>query len=578
MAAYPRFQDLKKAARKRSAKSDFTWALLADTAPQFLATALEGTLALQGFQGKVWTADIGQIEASLVHNQSAMWAQSPQVIVIYQDDSCWRQRFYQSQDRTHFAEGEINKLRHWAQQAAAHQAQVIYLIPRAIDDRVFGHFGLSIPESLPYQQKYFQGQLLEMARDFPSWNLVDWDNIASDGGYRHSRSQAMAIQADLQMDLELLPELAHNLVKVGLAQKGQFHKCLILDLDHTLWGGVVGDDGWEKLELGELGIGRAYTQLQYWFRELKRRGVILAMASKNNEATAREAFEKHPDMLLRWVDFAVRQVNWENKVKNIQRIQQVLQISFDSMVFVDDNPFERAMVAEQLPEVTVPELPEDPAEYLPYLQRLNLFETASYSRQDHQRTEQYQIEAARQEQREWYEDESDFLASLQMKASAEGLTAYNLPRAAQLSQRSNQFNLRTIRYTEEELRHWNDKEGREVINFYLRDRFGKHGLIAVVFWEQLEDSATWYMTNWLMSCRVLKRGMEAFTLNHLMRILRQRGGQYLRAEYLPTAKNGLVQDLLPSMGFQALDNNQWELSTKDFLPLSTTIQYDKDHE
>lgn len=578
MAIYPRFQDLKKAARKFSASPGFTWALLADTAPQFLATALEGTLALQGIEGRVWTADIGQIEASLSHSQSAMWEQSPQVVVIYQDDTCWRERFYNARDRTHFAEGEINKLRQWARQAAAHQVQVIYLIPRAIDDRVFGHYGLAVAESLTYQQKYFQGQLLEIAREFPDWKLVDWDNMASTVGYLNSRSQAMAIQADLQMDLELLPELAHTLVKVAMVQKGHFHKCLILDLDHTLWGGVVGDDGWEQLELGELGIGRAYSQLQYWFRELKRRGIILALASKNNEATAREAFEKHPDMLLEWEDFAVRQVNWDNKVKNIQRIQQVLNIAYDSMVFVDDNPFERAMVAEQLPEVTVPELPEDPAEYLSHLQRLDLFETASYSSLDHQRTEQYQREAARLQQRELYEDETDFLDSLDMRAYAEGLTAYNRPRAAQLSQRSNQFNLRTIRFSEEELRQWDEKEGQEVLNFYLRDRFGKHGLIAVVFWERMEDRQAWFITNWIMSCRVLKRGMEAFTLNYLMRVLQQGRGGHLRAEYLPTAKNALVQDLLPSLGFQPLKNNQWELSAQDFTPLGTTIQYDTDHE
>jgi FkbH-like protein len=234
---------------------------------------------------------------------------------------------------------------------------------------------------------------------------------------------------------------------------GKFKKCVVLDLDNTVWGGIIGDDGLENIQVGSLGIGKAFTEFQYWVKKLKNRGVIVAVCSKNTESVAKEPFEKHPDMVLKLDDIAVFIANWENKVDNIRKIQQILNIGFDSMVFLDDNPFERNMVRENIPGLLVPELPEDPAEYLEYLYTLDLFETVSYTDNDAERTRQYQIEAQRITLFEKFTNEDDFLESLNMVSVVESFSKFNIPRVAQLSQRSNQFNLRTIRYTEADLEH-----------------------------------------------------------------------------------------------------------------------------
>jgi FkbH-like protein len=281
---------------------------------------------------------------------------------------------------------------------------------------------------------------------------------------------------------------------------------------------VIGDDGLEGIQLGHgLGIGKAFTEFQMWVKKLKQRGIILCVASKNNEDTAKEPFLHHPDMILRLDDIAVFQANWETKVDNIRTIQRILNIGFDSMVFLDDNPFERSMVRDNIPGITVPELPEDPGLYLEYLYSLNLFETASYSQADKDRTKQYQVEAQRVSLAKTFHNEADFLKSLAMVSTVEGFTRFNTPRVAQLSQRSNQFNLRTVRYTEEDIARLAADPTVIDLSFTLEDKFGDNGLIAVIIMRP-QDADTLFVDTWFMSCRVLKRGMENFTLNTMVRV------------------------------------------------------------
>ena len=220
------------------------------------------------------------------------------------------------------------------------------------------------------------------------------------------------VSTEMVLSVDAVPYVAGRVMDIICACKGQFKKCLILDLDNTLWGGVIGDDGLEGIQLGHgLGIGKAFTEFQMWVKKLRQRGIIICIASKNDEDKAKEPFQKHPDMVLTLDDIAVFKANWETKVDNIRTIQSILNISFDSMVFLDDNPFERNMVRENIPGITVPELPEDPAEYLEYLYSLNLFETANYSSEDKDRTKQYQVEAKRVSLKKAFGSEADFLRS-----------------------------------------------------------------------------------------------------------------------------------------------------------------------
>ena len=355
------------------------------------------------------------------------------------------------------------------------------------------------------------------------------------------------------LSVNAIPYVASRVVDIIAAIKGQFKKCLILDLDNTVWGGVIGDDGLEGIELGHgLGIGKAFTEFQMWVKKLKQRGIIICVASKNNEDTAKEPFEKHPDMVLKLDDIAVFQANWETKVDNIRTIQGILNIGFDSMVFLDDNPFERNMVRENIPGITVPELPEDPAMYLEYLYSLNLFETASYSNADKDRTKQYQVEAKRVSLSKTFTNEADFLKSLDMVSTVSGFTKFNIPRVAQLSQRSNQFNLRTIRYTEGDIAALAEDPDCIDLSFTLEDKFGDNGLIAVIIMKK-QDEETLFVDTWFMSCRVLKRGMENFTLNTMVECAKKKGFKRIVGEYVPTPKNKMVELHYPNLGFAPLE-------------------------
>jgi FkbH-like protein len=370
--------------------------------------------------------------------------------------------------------------------------------------------------------------------------------------------------------LDFLPLVAKAIVDIIKAISGSVRKCLILDLDNTIWGGVIGDDGMENIQIGELGMGHAFDRLQKWAKELKQRGIILAVCSKNEEDTAKKPFREHPDMILRLEDIAVFIANWNNKADNIKHIQATLNIGFDSMVFLDDSSFERNLVREHLPAVTVPELPEDPALYVPHLCALNLFETASFSDEDLQRTRQYQEEAARGDFQKSFTSIDDYLGSLAMVSEVKAFDDFSLPRVAQLTQRSNQFNLRTIRYTEADIDRLRKSDDCITMSFQLEDKFGDHGLIGLIILKKLNEAEA-FIDTWIMSCRVLKRGMEEFIVNQMARQARDRGIQRLIGEYIPTPKNNMVRDLYAQMGFASC-NGKWELDLQPFKELKTFIR------
>ena len=528
-------------------------ALLGDTATQFLATALKGVAVERGFNIEMFEADFNQVERQLLEATSELYEFNPNYIIVFQS--------------THKLLTAYNKLNTDKQQLLADDrldfvrtisentsARVIYYNYPEIDDTVFGSYANSVERSFTYQIRKLNFQLMDISINNPNLFICDIASIQNKIGRDTMFHPAVYIGSEIVFSIESLPYIASRTMDVICTMEGKFKKCLILDLDNTVWGGIVGDDGYEKLEIGhELGIGKAFTEFQQWALKLKNRGVILAVCSKNNEETAKEPFEKHPEMVLKLEDIAVFVANWENKADNIRQIQAILNIGFDSMVFLDDNPFERNMVRENLPEVTVPELPEDPAHYLEYLYSLNLFETATFSSTDVDRTKQYQVEAQRATIQMSFTNEADYLKSLNMQSEVRPFNGFNTPRVSQLSQRSNQFNLRTVRYTEAEVDQLSKNEDFHTFSFTLSDKFGDNGLICVIILKK-KDSDTAFIDTWFMSCRVLKRGMENFTLNTIVDYARSKGFKNIMGEYIPTPKNSMVQDHYFQLGFSKVDD------------------------
>jgi FkbH-like protein len=451
------------------------------------------------------------------------------------------------------------------------KARVIVFNYPEVNDSLFGNYANKLNFSFLHQLRKLNIGMAEFSSSAKDLFVLDLANIQNQLGREAFFNAAMYVNNSMVLSLDALPWVAKNTVEIINSTRGIFKKCIILDLDNTTWGGVIGDDGMDKIQIGDFGIGKAFTELQMWVKKLKERGVIVAVCSKNTESIAREPFQKHPDMVLRESDISVFVANWENKADNIRHIQKVLNIGFDSMVFLDDNPFERNIVRENIPGITVPELPEDPAQYLEYLRTLNLFETPSYSSEDKDRTQKYQVEAKRIQNQEKFTDENSFLESLEMEAKIEGFTSFNTPRVSQLTQRSNQFNLRTQRYSEGDIQEMANSPKHIDLAFSLEDKYGDYGLISVLIMEE-KGTEELFIDTWLMSCRVLKRGMEKFVLSTLAEKAKDKGYNKLVGEYLQTAKNEIVRNHYKDLGFTEGEDGLWYLDLKSFAPAKTHIK------
>ena len=553
-------RELKKLSREELNVPKLKVALLGDTATQLLVTSIKGEAVDRGLSLDIFEGEYNQVERQLMAPTSELYEHDAEIVIIFQ--STHKLGEYHSSlaidKQEHLADERLSFISSLCENPSFANKKIIYFNYPEIEDTVFGSYANKVESSFSFQVRKLNYELMKLSCQYPNLFICDIAGLQNMFGRRFMFAPNVYMTTEMVLSVNALPYVASRVVDIIAAIKGQFKKCLILDLDNTVWGGVIGDDGLEGIELGHgLGIGKAFTEFQMWVKKLKQRGIIICVASKNNEETAREPFEKHPDMVLKLDDIAVFQANWETKVDNIRTIQSVLNIGFDSMVFLDDNPFERNMVRENIPGITVPELPDDPAMYLEYLYSLNLFETASYSNADKDRTKQYQVEAKRVSLSKSFTNEADFLKSLNMVSTVSGFTRFNTPRVAQLSQRSNQFNLRTIRYTEADIESMANDPNVIDLSFTLEDKFGDNGLIAVVIMKQ-QDVDTLFVDTWFMSCRVLKRGMENFTLNTMAEYAKKKGYKRIIGEYIPTPKNKMVELHYPNLGFTQLEPESYQ--------------------
>ena len=328
----------------------------------------------------------------------------------------------------------------------------------------------------------------------------------------------------------------------------QRKKCLILDLDNTLWGGVLGEDGVDGIKLGGDYPGKAFAYWQRPLLQLANNGVILAVCSKNNEADVDEAWQHNPFMVLKREHFSSLRINWQDKATNIREIAAELNIGLDSMVFVDDNPTERELIKQVLPQVEVPDFPAKPYELMPFFKQLveKYFRIYAVTSEDRTKTEQYRANALRQAEQSHFADLETYLYSLDMELDIIPADEHNLPRIAQMTQKTNQFNLTTRRYTEADVQQRID-QGWRVFCMSVRDRFGDSGITAAVFLEPSDD-VTVNIDSLLLSCRILGKGIEEAFIKTVFNLLRLDGYRHITAEYLPTAKNGQTADFYDRMG------------------------------
>jgi FkbH-like protein len=349
-----------------------------------------------------------------------------------------------------------------------------------------------------------------------------------------------------------VPWAGDQVARVLAALRGLSRKALVLDLDNTLWGGVIGDDGLDGIVLGQgSATGEAFVALQRYLKRLASRGVLLAVSSKNDRATAQAVFREHPEMVLRLGDIAVFEANWEDKPSALRRIAAELNLGLDALAFLDDNPAERALARRTLPEVAVPEPPDAPELFAQTLSDAGLFEPVAVTADDLCRGAHYAANVRRAEAQESATDLESFIRDLDMTLTVGAFKPADLARITQLVNKTNQFNLTTRRYTEPEIRALAAEPDTLALAARLSDRFGDNGLIAVVIARRAQDGDLDIET-WLMSCRVIGRRVEHALLAALMERARLAGYRRLIGHYFATSRNGLVKDLYPTLGFRPL--------------------------
>jgi FkbH-like protein len=442
-------------------------------------------------------------------------------------------------------------------QAVAFGCPVIQSIPLPI------HVGLvgSNEHRLPGSRQTFIRRLSERIRRMANIEGVDvlsLDTRAAIDGVAVWHDADLWFHAKQEVAPRAAPFCGDLLVRLLAAQLGLSAKCLVLDLDNTLWGGVVGDDGVERIELGQgSATGEAFVAVQQYAKALSQRGVILAVCSKNDEHNALAPFERHPEMVLRRADIACFVANWNDKPSNLRMIAKKLSIGLDALVFLDDNPFERALVRRELPMVAVPEINDDPSSYPRVLEDAGYFEATRITPEDRQRVAHYRDNADRTRLRETTSDLASYLASLDARLIWRPFDRMGLARIIQLANKTNQFNLTTRRYSEADVLAIMNDSRCFGLQLRLVDRFGDNGMIAIVV-GRLQEPDTVLIENWLMSCRVLGRGVETATLGLLAEQAIRLGAGRLVGEYRPTAKNGMVRELFPRLGFSAAENEEGE--------------------
>ncbi len=569
-----KFAELEKNCKKSTDTcTDFySLAILGNCATQHLAKAIKGYAYEEKIALTVFDADYNQIDAQVMDDSSELYQMTPDFTLFWLCTEKLYEAFCQSTNRSDFANQIIMYLEgYWNRVNQQYKTTILQFNFTQIDDRIFGNYGNKTQDSFLFQIRKLNYLLMEKCTQYKNVFIIDIEYLQQIYGEDGIKENKMYYIAKMPLSTKILPEVAKQTIDVIKAMKGKMKKCVILDLDNTLWGGVIGDDGLENIQIGELGLGHAFSEFQMWLKELQKRGIILAVCSKNEEETAKEPFLKHPEMVLHMEDIAMFVANWEDKASNIKRIQDTLNIGMDSIVFLDDNPFERNLVKSMIPDITVPNLPEDPSQYLNYVKSLNLFETSAYSETDKNRTKQYQEEMGRVNLQKQFSSYSEYLESLEMVAEAKPFDKFHFSRIAQLTQRSNQFNLRTIRYTEQEIEQLAKEKEYLTLYFTLKDKFGDYGLISVVIMDKQPEN-TLFISEWVMSCRVLKRSMEEFILDEIIRTAEEHGFDKVTGEYIRTPKNNMVSELYKKMGFQEVSKDRYKVNIAEYRKHKTSIQ------
>ena len=527
-------------------------AFLSSSTTTHLAAGIRVGASRRGIAVEIYEPSYGQYRQDLTDTQSGLYAFAPTIVLFAFDAVFVAAHALEAKtiaDANRLADEFVNSLRKlWA---SARDRLGALVIQQTIMPHM-PNYGGNNEHRLPTSGAAFisrVNQRLREASDEAGIDLLSLDARVVQDGLEGWFSPVSWFGAKQEVALPASPAYGDMVARVIAARQGRSAKCCVFDLDNTLWGGVIGDDGVNGIVIGAgSAAGEAFLNLQNYALDLRRRGVILAVCSKNDEAIAVEPFDNRADMALRRQDVTCFVANWQDKPSNLQIIARQLNIGLDALVFVDDNPFERELVRKSLPEIFVPEVPDDPALIPRCLSDAGCFEMVAITDDDIRRTATYAENALRASFQHEAVDLDSYLFGLNMVLRWRRPGEQDIARVTQLINKTNQFNLTTRRLNESDVRAAMAAPHAAVLQFRLVDRFGDNGVIAVVI-GHIADNAKFMIDDWLMSCRVLGRQVEGAMLNVLSSVAREMGATRLNGVYRPTKKNGIVADLLARLGF-----------------------------
>jgi len=423
------------------------------------------------------------------------------------------------------------------------------------------NYGALITSSVNSQKNFIRGINIafdELAKEFSDVYIIDNENVASEVGKSNIYDEKMWYVSKNPYKMRYYINLSKEYAKYVKAIRGKRKKCIVLDLDNTIWGGVIGEEGINNIKLSETYPGKCYKDFQIEIKRLKKQGILLCICSKNNLKDTEEIFLKHPDMELAFDDFILKKINWNEKSENIIEIAKELNIGLDSMVFIDDSPFECSMVAESLPDVAVIQVPNTPYEIPNLLNKYNYFDTLNITEEDKVKSEQYIGKIKADEFRSTLKNIEEFYESLQMKIEIQELNEMYISRVSQLTQKTNQFNLTTKRLTENEIADMCKKEGNKVLYISVEDKFVNHGVVGCAFLNITQDSLE--IENLMISCRVIGRNIETAFMSYIYDLARKLNVNEIIGKYISTTKNIIAKDFYIKLGFLCVGDGRFKLN------------------
>jgi FkbH-like protein len=545
---------------------------------------VEHLMCAAGYSTDLFIGEFNGYASELMDPESALQAFRPQIVCVLPSEATCK---YQ---------GQLSDSRDQQEAQANNVSEQLLGMCRAFNERagcevLLGNFML--PDT--FELGAFRARTLGSDWNFrkfvnlqlglnapPGVHICDLEFLACRRGAQSARDARSWYESKQLCAPNMMIDVAREITHLISSLRTTAKKVLVTDLDDTLWGGVVGDEGLKGIELGDTSPrGEAFKAFQKYLLSLTERGVLLAVCSKNDHDTALEPFWKHPEMVLKEKDIVSFKANWKPKSDNIRTIAAELGLGLDSFVFVDDNPAEIEIVRQFVPEVSTVLLGPDPSDYVRQLQDSRLFEPRNITQEDSQRTEQYRQETQRKAHLALATDMDSYLASMEMVATVNDFNSVDLPRICQLINKSNQFNLTTRRRTEAELLVLMQDPEYLGFTIRLRDRFGDHGLIAVVICqcEKLDGTPVLEIDTWLMSCRVLNRQVEEETMNEIARRALQHSITHIRGVYRPSSRNGLVRDLYRKLGFSEssplFSEKEFVCDARNYHPFETRIKVER---